>query len=240
MDYYLVTPKMKTFIYILSLLISVSGFSQAKLGMRATYTVSPAVATSQTVGVSYHTAITVKCYVQNKGNAVFNDNLIVVRSVKSGTLQTIASTVYTTNVISINPNDSVPVTFIDSITPANYKQNGNGNTVVVWPISSSAATIDSLFTVPIYVNNATGIKELDKNKLFIYPNPAGQMLFIKPETDVIYKNITVYDISMKIVLREPFTGQVDISKLPAGVYTLIVATANGINYSSRFTKTEQD
>ena len=217
-----------------------SGFSQAKLGMYATYTISPAAATVQTVGVSYNTAVTVKCYVQNKGNAVFNGNLVVMRSVKSGTVQTPASAVYTTNVISINPNDTIPITFTDSIKPLNYKQNGNGNTVVVWPFSPSAITIDSLFTAPVYVNNATGIKELDKNKLFIYPNPVSHLLFIKPETEVSYKNITVYDMSMKMVMQAAFTEQVDVSKLPVGIYTIIVTTANGINYSSRFTKTEQN
>ncbi|MES2132047.1 MAG: T9SS type A sorting domain-containing protein [Bacteroidota bacterium] len=230
---------MKTLIYILSVLISVSGFSQAKLGMHTTYSISPAAATVQTVGVSYNTAITVKCYVQNKGNAVFNGNLVVMRAVRSGTLQTSASAVYTTNIISINPNDTIPITFTDSIKPLNYKQNGNGNTVVVWPFSPSAVTLDSLFTVPVYVNYATGIKELDKNKLSIYPNPVSQMLFIKPETDAMYKSITVYDMNMKTVLQATFTEQIDISKLPAGIYTVVVSAANGINYSSRFTKTEQ-
>lgn len=228
---------MKQFAYIIAFLISVSGFSQAKLGMHSSYTITPSAATVQPVGIVYSNTISVKCFIQNKGNAVFNGIIMVMRAVKSGTIQSSAAPVYSTS-LSINPNDTIAFTFIDSIVPPTYKQNGNGNTVVVWPVSSSAITIDSLFTVPVYVNNPTGIQELDKNQLFIYPNPVSTMLFIKPQTGVEYKSITVYDVSMKLVSESVFTEQTDTHNLPPGVYTIIVTDSKGTRYSSRFTKTD--
>jgi hypothetical protein len=227
---------MKTVLYILAFFISVSVFAQPKLGMHATYSITPTSATS-TLGVAYNSSIAVNCFVQNKGNAVFNGSFIIYRSVHSGSLQTLAVPVGSVTTL-LNPNDTIRVNFTDSIVPTNYKVNGNGNTIVVWPVSSSAITIDSLFTAPIYVNDPTGIKELDRHKLFLYPNPVAQTLFLMPESGVEYKDIIIYDLQMRTVMQLSYTEKIDVGLLPSGTYIIIVSDNKGARYSSRFTKNE--
>jgi len=229
---------MKTLIYILTLFISIPVFAQSQLGMHANHVIKPSAATSATIGgVPYSSTISVTCYVQNKGNAIFNGSFTVLRAVRSGSLQTAAVAVASVTT-SLNPNDTTHVTFIDSITPTAYKSNGNGNTIVVWPVSSTALTADSLSTMKVYVNNPTGIQELDKQKLLIYPNPVGQELFIKPEPSADYKEIIIYDLQMKALMQQPYTESVDIRGLPSGSYIITVSDGKGTRYSSRFTKTD--
>lgn len=158
-----------------------------------------------------------------------------MRTVTSGSLTTPPSTVYTTST-SVLPGDSLTITFADSVLPAAYKVNGNGNTIVVWPYSPHAMTLDSLPVGPVYVNGTTGIEELDQNKLFIYPNPVSRMLFIRPETGRQYKELVIYDMQLKAIVRRPFEESTDISMLPPGSYIVSVSDREGRIYSSRFVK----
>lgn len=128
------------------------------------------------------------------------------------------------------------VTVTDSVLSPAYKVNGNGNTIVVWPISSVAATKDSLAAGPVYVTDPTGIEELDRNKLFIYPNPASQLLFIQTEQGKRYKELIIYDMQLKTLVRKPFQESTDISVLPPGTYIISVSDEEGRIYSSRFVK----
>jgi len=228
---------MKTITFIISFFISLSSFAQAKLGMNNFYTITPASATT-TVGIAYNSNITIRCAVQNKGNAVFNGNINLLRSIVSGTFQGTTLLTYTTAAVTLNPGDTINLVFNDSVTTSSYRQSGNGNTVVVWPVSSAASTIDSLRTIPIYTAGPNSIHEFEKNELIIYPNPANQLLFIKPEQGVDYKEIRIYDIQMKVIMKTPFNESVDISKLPAGLYRIHVSTTKEKEYTSQFTKTD--
>lgn len=228
---------MKTIALFLSLFISIMGFAQAKLGMSSAYSITPTSATSSSIGASYGQTITVSCYVRNKGNAVFNGGIDVKRKVTSPGYQ---STDSTTQVIvsTINPGDSVFVSFTDTINPIRYKQSGNGNTVVVWPISTGITTTDSLFTIPVYVNTPSSVGELAKNKLLVYPSPAGDVLYIKPETGVEYNSISIYDIQMKEVMKLPFKETIDLKALAPGLYHIYVSTNRQADYTTLFIKAD--
>jgi type IX secretion system substrate protein len=227
---------MKIALYILAFFISVSVFAQPKLGMYTTYSITPANATG-TLGIVYTSTISIKCFVQNKGNAVFNGSFVLYKAVQSGTMQTLAVPVSTVTT-ALNTNDTIRVTFTDSIKPSDYKVSGNGNTIVVWPVSSSALTTDSLFTAPVYVNDPTGIKELDRHKLFLYPNPVTQTLFLMPESGVEYKDIIIYDLQMKMLMQMPYTEKIEVGLLPSGTYIIMVSDSKGARYGSRFTKND--
>lgn len=231
---------MKTLVSILALIISVCGFAQPRLSMSTQYTISPATALSSSVGVPYTGSITITCRVINRGATTFSANgLSILRAVTSGTYTSNTSTIHNLPTAPIIiPGDSVTLTVTDTISPAVYRVSGNGNTIVVWPVSPSAITNDSLRTAPIYVSDPTGIEELDRHQLFIYPNPASQILYIKPEQGKKYQELFIYDMQMKLLMRQAFEEGANIGSLPPGVYIISVSDHQGTIYSSRFTKNE--
>lgn len=228
---------MKTLIYILALLISACGLAQPQLGIAANYTITPSSALSATPGIAYSNTISIGCRVINRGTSTFSSSISLMRVVKTGSVTSAAQAIYTSTIATfIPPGDSVTVTGTDSITSLAYKLDGNGNTIVVWPISSGAATKDSLEAGPVYVNDPTGIRELDRNKLFIYPNPASHTLFIQTESGKRYKELIIYDMQLKTLVRKPFQESTDISVLPPGTYIITVSDEEGRIYSSRFVR----
>ena len=228
---------MKTVAFIILMFVSVLGIAQAKLGMHTSYMINPVTATSSSVGAIYESTIAITCAIQNKGNAVFNGTVALNRVVISNSVQS-TNRVVSTLSVSLNPGDSINVTFADSIKSGVYKQNGNGNTVVVWPVSSGIQTVDSLRTIPVYVSATSSIHELVKNNIFLYPNPASEVLFIKPEKDIEYKSYTVYNMQSKEVMKGSFVEKLDIKTLSEGVYCIIISTGKGVEYKSVFTKTD--
>lgn len=229
---------MRTLIYIFAFFVSACSFAQPQLGMSQSYTITPAAALSPTVGIAYDSVVKITCRIINKGTANFGPGtpLTLQRAVKSGSVISAVRVVYSSSATAIIPGDSVTVTVTDTILASAYKVNGNGNTIVVWPVSPSAATKDSLKAGPVYATDPTGIEELDRNKLFIYPNPTSQMLFIQTEQGKRYKELIIYDMQLKILVRKPFQESTDISVLPPGTYIISVSDEEGRIYSSRFVR----
>jgi hypothetical protein len=229
---------MRTLIYIFAFFVSVCSLAQPQLGMSASYTITPTTALSPTLGIPYDSVVKITCRIVNKGTASFGPgaSLFLQRAVKSGTVTSAMRVVYSSSTAVIIPGDSITVTVTDSVLPPAYKVNGNGNTIVVWPFSSFATTKDSLKAGPVYVSDPTGIEELDRNKLFIYPNPTSQMLFIQTEQGKRYKELMIYDMQLKELVRKPFQESTDIGILPPGTYIISVSDHEGRIYSSRFIK----
>lgn len=227
---------MRTLVYIFVLLSSLCGIAQPQLGMSPNYTISPVSALSMP-GLVYTNTVTITGRIINKSTTTFSAGTVsVMRAVKSGTFTSGVSTLYTSAITSIIPGDSITFTAVDTISALYYRADGNGNTIVVWPYASGAITKDSLRSGPVYVSEPTGIEEFDRHQLFIYPNPSSQTLFIRPEADRRFKELTIYDMQLKVVIRKPFEESTDIGSLPPGSYILSVSDDAGRVYSSRFTK----
>jgi hypothetical protein len=229
---------MRTLIYIFAFFVSGCALAQPQLGMSHSYTITPPTALSPAPGIAYDSVVKITCRIINKGTANFGPGSVLnlQRAVKSGSVTSAVRVVYTSSATVIIPGDSVTVTITDSILSPAYKINGNGNTIVVWPYSSAATTTDSLKAGPVYVSDPTGIEELDRNKLFIYPNPTSHMLFIQTEQGKRYKELIIYDMQLKELVRKPFEESTDIGLLPPGTYIISVSDAEGKLYSSRFIK----
>jgi hypothetical protein len=73
-----------------------------------------------------------------------------------------------------------------------------------------------------------GVSDLSQPKLIIYPNPTSNLLFISSERAVIQK-IAAYNLGGKVVIEasENLT-QLDVTKLPAGIYFAEITSAEGI------------
>lgn len=136
------------------------------------------------------------------------------------------------------PGDTVGITVRDTVQPGAYKQDGNGNTIVVWPYVSGGQTLDSLTSDPVYVSGTAGIKELEEGFLSVFPNPTKHLLTIKPKPGISYDQISIYDIQSKKVLELRFTEEVDVSRLAPGMYWIQVSTRNGNRFKAKFIKTE--
>lgn len=229
---------MKTLGSILIVCLSFIGMAQpSTLGMGSSYTVSPSSALTLSPGIAYNSTITIACNVVNTGtNTFLGGSVSMMRAVKSGTFTSAVAMLGTYSVSPILAGDSAQIVVSDTLMPSDYLVNGNGNTIVVWPMSPSAATTDSLRAGPIFVNDPTGLEELDRLKLYIYPNPVSRFLSVRPENGVVYQELFVYNLQWQLVMRKPYEEENDLGGLQAGVYFIQVSDSGGRRYSSRFVK----
>ncbi|MFZ4796248.1 MAG: ice-binding family protein [Bacteroidia bacterium] len=80
------------------------------------------------------------------------------------------------------------------------------------------------------LNTGTAITETYKRqeKLFVYPNPATNILNISVSNMTAIEDINIYDTSGKLIISsQTNNNQIDISKLTNGVYMIEVFTING-------------
>ena len=111
----------------------------------------------------------------------------------------------TTNIMEMDGATSVAIQNDGKIVAAGYSQlgfdNSNGHFVLV--------RYNNDITVGL---NETGIK---KTEITIYPNPTTGSIYLSEQS-----NITLSDLSGKLLLEEKNTKQLDLSALPAGMYFL--------------------
>jgi len=66
-----------------------------------------------------------------------------------------------------------------------------------------------------------GIDESSVNKISIHPNPTSGLIQVQLDDSFDYE---VYDLTGKLLAKDSGKEQIDISKLPAGTYTVIIST----------------
>ncbi len=101
-------------------------------------------------------------------------------------------------------------------------QNGNTNKLSFNTYVGGTQGISSF-----HVEGSSAVKSIKTlNAISVYPNPGhGVVSVTSPET---IRSIAVLDVQGKIVTTQNGVNQIDISKLPAGVYIISVTTAAGI------------
>ena len=213
---------MKRLLILFLVLAPVIYFSQAKIGMAHSYTITPVAATNPSVGVMYNDTVHLYCYVKNSGTTAFTGS-VKVRA-KRDTLNGVACDSVTT-IVSLLPNDSVltKLAFVPSPGLYAFKSGGNGNTIVVWPFVSSGSVWygDSIKTT-IWVSGTAGIHEHELSPFNIYPNPAGNYLNITPLQQGGYNYMIVYDMLARKVKEQHFETQLDLSDMSPGYYWLMI------------------
>ena len=68
-----------------------------------------------------------------------------------------------------------------------------------------------------------GIDEASANKTSIHPNPTSGLIQVQLEESFDYE---VYDLTGRLLDKDSGKEQIDISKLPAGTYTVIITSDN--------------
>lgn len=218
---------MKNILLGLFTITSVMSLAQAKLGMSGNSSFNPGDT------VLANTTVTLTSIVKNKGNAPFSGTFTLNVALNNGTITPIA---LATSSTTINPNDSIPVTTtFTAQTGANgWKVAGNGNLIVVWPISPGIETVDSLRTI-LTVLEPQGIYDIEKEVFTIYPNPTKEVLYIKQTNTFIFKSYTIYDIAVREIESNEFTEQINVRPLPKGIYWIVLSDGDK-RYKQKFIK----
>ena len=112
-----------------------------------------------------------------------------------------------------------------------------------WP--TTMANIGSV----LYIDNLSlksqtvGIAEnaLLNHKIYSYPNPAGELLYINNESNLVIKDVTIYDALGKQVISQELGNssapvKIELSNLTSGIYYYSVKTTDGNIIRNKFIK----
>jgi flagellar hook assembly protein FlgD len=73
------------------------------------------------------------------------------------------------------------------------------------------------------------------NNLKVYPNPTAQFLYIGKESDKNYKEITIIDMSGKLIMKKndhKYNQAIDVSHLVPGNYIIVSKSDDGTEYKT--------
>lgn len=104
---------------------------------------------------------------------------------------------------------------------------------------SSFAFIKLNFGEWEFCNLGTGETKPKENNLSIYPNPVAQLLYIGKESDKRYSEISIIDMSGKLILqkKDHQPGKaIDVSSLVPGTYMIVSKTTDGKVYRNKLIK----
>jgi len=104
---------------------------------------------------------------------------------------------------------------------------------------ASFAFIKLNFGAYSFCSLGTGETKTKENSLSIYPNPTTQLLYIGKESDKKYSEISIIDMSGKLVIqkRDHQAGKaIDVSVLVPATYMIVSKTADGRIYKNKMIK----
>ena len=186
----------------------------------------PSLTISPTTSVVNTSTYSVNGYYQNTGNTTLTGSLTINLAINTST-NTTPNYVFRTSVNyyinSFTPSSIDPFSITDNASDANqYFIDGNGTTVVVWPVFSydNSTIHDSASTVVLVVADQVNVKEIQEfeNNPLKISNPIVDNVQIEYD-DLIYKNVVVTDINgreIQIVRDKKF----NIALLSKGLYYL--------------------
>lgn len=85
----------------------------------------------------------------------------------------------------------------------------------------------------------TGEIKPKQNSIKVYPNPTSQLLFIGKDEDKIYAEVSIIDVSGKLVMKKTnhqYKQPIDVSNLIPGNYIIISKNSEGVVYRNKFIK----
>jgi hypothetical protein len=140
---------------------------------------------------------------------------------------------YVSYTVAINAGNNV-----FTITPSENLSSLTTYQLTVLPVMGTDDDISDEASVTFTTEEVVGISELSLGEVAIFPNPANDFIVISlPESSVRY-NISIYDISGKMIISKTANGQslqIDISSFKEGLY--IIKMTDGVNvYSGKFNR----
>ena len=123
-----------------------------------------------------------------------------------------------------------------SFTPAAY--NAGHDVVIVWPISNSAAHVDSLRDSTYFVCTAGILDNRNEKPFNIFPNPAKEVLYFQfNDAKTALKEVRIFDIIGQEINRyHPTQNSVPINTLSHGFYSIEFLLKDGTILREKFVK----
>jgi hypothetical protein len=188
--------------------------------------------------VSGNILLNIKIQLYDAFNATFAVNVISTSST-NGNVLTGINNVYTgssytysvpldSNVTSyqwILPTGAIGASTTNSIS-VTYSINSVSGYLIVKRLYSCGMITDTY--LPITVNPALGLNQIQKDNFVYYPNPVNNV--VNFENNYTIKKITLFNLLCQRVEEKEInslSGQLDMSKLPTGNYLLMLKTENG-------------
>jgi subtilisin family serine protease len=82
---------------------------------------------------------------------------------------------------------------------------------------------DLIINIDAYADDPASVSQI-LNKISIYPIPADDIIFVKNNSEYIFKSIKITDINGKVVFNNNFSEYLNIANLPAGTYFISLIT----------------
>lgn len=179
-------------------------------------------------------------WVKNYSTTTFSDSLTLYTAVEDtnggiGPINIVSS--YNSNgVITIAPNDSVSFSLTST-----YTTSGNGyrlgiDVIVVWPVASSANTVDSL-SFNLFIQDPNGVNEIDLMKeIKLFPNPTIDYLQLTSDQTVSINSVRMYDSKGSEVGVRLSGNTINVEHLVKGVYSIDIEFNNKKHFKAKFIK----
>lgn len=137
------------------------------------------------------------------------DNLsaAIIKTVKSNT---------NTNAVTaiINTNDELVLT-----------PQASGTSDIVISFNSNGKVVERTLSLTS-ITGSLATAEVKRVEFTIYPNPVSDILNIRTQEKIL--NVSLYDMSGKMVNTQFRDGQINVSSLPKGVYVVIAKTEDAV------------
>lgn len=226
---------MKKLFLFATLLFTIYGKAQINIGM------NQANPLGSNITFAAGTSIVYPVWVKNYSSSAFSDYLTLYTAVADsngniGPANIINSFNSGGTIVTIAANDSISFTLTDSLI-----LSGNGfrigiDVIVVWPVASSAITIDSLL-FQITITNPDGIDQIDLLKeIHLYPNPTHENINVSITENLKIVSVKMFDTEGKEVHVNLDNNSISTGYLKQGMYSLDIEFSNKKHLKTKFIK----
>ncbi len=138
-------------------------------------------------------------------------------------------------------------------------KNGNNTSLTQFNATTnttnlSCIVVDDASNVPSVITNGTpaGVNFTDnpascatlsvndevliENTIAVYPNPSSDKIFIKNSSNATLTNVKLFNLLGSLVQQTNVTEEIDITRLPTGIYMMFIATDTGNVFTKRIIK----
>lgn len=226
---------MKKLFLFATLLFTIYGKAQINIGMGQANPLG--TNTTFTAGMS----VVYPVWVKNYSSTTFSDVLTLYTAVvdSNGNIGP-ANIVNTYNaggmLVTIAPNDSISFSLTDTLNISGSGFRIGIDVIVVWPVASSAVTVDSL-TFGITITDPSGINKIDLLKeINLFPNPTHTNLTVFSGENLQISSVRMFDLDGKEVTVELNNNSINTEYLKQGVYSIDIEFTNKKHLKTKFIK----
>lgn len=171
----------------------------------------------------------VSFYVVNVATTPFSDTVSLYTSVRDSVSAFIYYPIDTVTFTAINiaPNDSAQFKLYYTYTVAPFKFHYDINVIVIWPLTSSATILDSLYYLEWIDTLALGVDEIDLSKFIkAYPNPTTSKLTLENTSQKAIEEVRIYDATGRLIQTEKNPSFICTDEWKAGTYMIKIRLEN--------------